>query len=113
MMSDSALSNGSASKHDLVVRCGELTIDLERFRVLLGHEPLMLSYREYALLLVLATHAGHVVSRRRLLEEGLGRHDFGGLRTVDEQVRHLKVKLERDRQVWIEDAGDGYRFVPQ
>lgn len=92
---------------------GALTIDLTRYRILLGGQPLALSYREYALLVYLATRVGRVVSRRQLLEEGLGRHDPGGLRTVDEHIRHLKSKLERGTELFLEAAGDGYRFVPQ
>jgi two-component system, OmpR family, KDP operon response regulator KdpE len=95
----------------MVVRRGDLTIDLGRCRVLLGYEPIVLSYREYALLVSLATRAGHVVTKRRLLEEGLGRHDFGGLRMVDEVIRHVKAKLERAGEIFIEETTDGYRFV--
>ena len=89
----------------------ELIIDLHGYRVLRGGVPVMLSYREYALLVYLATHAGHVVSKRRLLEEGMGRHDIGGLRMVDEHIRRLKTKLELGSRVVIEAEGDGYRFV--
>ena len=92
---------------------GALTLDLTRYRVLLNAQPLALSYREYALLVYLALRVGRVVSRRQLLEEALGRHDPGGLRMVDEHIRHLKLKLEHGTRVFLEAAGDGYRFVPQ
>jgi two-component system alkaline phosphatase synthesis response regulator PhoP len=93
---------------------GELVLDLERYRVLLADEPIVLTYREYALLVYLVTRAGHVVSKRRLLEEGMGRHDVGGLRMVDEHIRHLKSKLEREGRVRIEEVeGAGYRFIGQ
>ena len=97
----------------LLLRFGDLVIDLEHYRVLLGERPLILSYREYALLGYLAGRVGQVVHRRQLLEEGLGRHDPGGLRMVDEHVRHLKSLLERDGRFFIEVVGDtGYRFEP-
>ena len=97
----------------LLLRFGELTIDLERYRVLLGGRALMLPYREYALLVYLAGRTGQVVHRRQLLEEGLGRHDPVGLRMVDEHLRHLKSVLERDGRLFIEEvAGVGYRFEP-
>ena len=87
-------------------------IDLGRYQVLLGEIPLTLTYREYALLVYLATHAGHVVTKRRLLEEGMGRHDPGGLRMVDEHIRHLKARLEREGRTFIEEVeGMGYRFI--
>lgn len=98
----------------LVIQHGDLTIDMANYRVLLGRTPVALTYREYALLVYLASHAGHAVSKRRLLEEGLGRHDYGGLRAVEELIRTLKGKLERDgRLLIVEDSpAEGYRFTP-
>ncbi len=93
---------------------GDLVIDLERYQVRVRGRVLTLPYREYALLVYLAGRAGQAVPRRRLLEEGLGRHDPGGLRMVDEHLRHLKGVLERVGQAVIEVVGDiGYRFVTQ
>ena len=97
----------------LLLRFGDLTIDLEHYRVLLGGRPMILSYREYALLVYLAGRAGQVVHKRQLLEEGLGRHDPGGLRMVDEHLRHLKGVLEREGRAFIQEVdGVGYRFEP-
>lgn len=97
----------------LRLRFGDLEINLDRYAVLLAGEPLLLSYRDYALLVYLASRIGQVVHKRRLLEEGLGRHDHAGLRTVDEHIRHLKSVLEREGRSFIEAVGDsGYRFEP-
>ena len=96
----------------LLLQHGPLLIDLGRYRVLLNDQPLLLSYREYGLLVYLASRPGRLVAKRQLLEEGLGRHDPGGLRMVDEHVRHVKGLLERGGQTFIEAVGDeGYRFV--
>ena len=105
---------GSTMDEPLLIRRGELVIDLGRCRVLLNTRPIVPTYPEYLLLVYLATHPGHVVTKRRLLEEGLGRHDPGGLRMVDEYLRHLKWKLERYGRHLIEEVdGTGYRFIPQ
>ena len=105
---------GTTVAEPLQLRFGDLVIDLERYQVLLRGRPLALPYREYALLVYLAGRAGQAVHKRQLLEEGLGRHDPGGLRMVDEHLRHLKAKLERDGRSFIEAAGEaGYRFEPQ
>ena len=98
----------------LTLQFGDLVIDLARYRVMVADRPLTLSYREYALLVYLASRAGQMVSKRQLLEEGLGRHDPGGLRMVDEHLRHLKGVLEREGYLCIEPVADqGYRFVTQ
>jgi DNA-binding response OmpR family regulator len=97
-----------------LLRFGDLVIDLEHYRVLIGERPLVLSYREYALLVYLAGRQGQVVHQRQLLEEGLGRHDPGGIRMVDEHIRHLKSQLERDGRSFIEEIEEtGYRFEPR
>ena len=98
---------------DLTLHFDDLVIDLEHYRVLLGGRPLVLPYREYALLAYLAGRAGQLVHKRQLLEEGLGRHDPGGLRMVDEHIRHLKGVIEREGRSFIEAVEDrGYRFEP-
>jgi len=93
------------STNSLQLHFGTLTIDLERYRVLVNDQPIVVSYREYALLVYLATRSGQVVNKRQLLEEGLGRHDSGGIRMVDEHLRHLKGVLERKGCSCIEVIG--------
>lgn len=95
----------------LRLQFGDLVIDLGRYLVLLEGQPVLLAYRDYALLVYLAGRAGQVVHQRQLLEEGLGRHDPGGLRTVEERIRHLKHVLERGGRTFIEQHGAHYRFV--
>ena len=97
----------------LLLRFGDLAIDLEHYRVLLADRPVALPYREYALLVYLAGRSGQVVHKRQLLEEGLGRHDPSGLRMVDEHIRHLKGVLEQEGRSFIHPVGElGYRFEP-
>lgn len=103
---------GSAPPSLLVIRRGDLVIDLARYRVTRGDALMVLSYREYAMLVYLASRPGHVVSKRQLLEDAMGRHDLGGLRMVDEHIRHLKSKLEREHPMMIEEVGGtGYRLL--
>ena len=102
------------SPEPLMLHRGALAIDLVRYRVAVGGEPVLLTFREYALLVYLATRTGQVVSKRRLLEEGLGRHDIGGLRLVDVHLRQLKSRLERHGRRFLEEVDNtAYRFVPQ
>ena len=98
--------------NSLQLTFSDLVIDLERYQVRVRGRTLVLPYREYALLAYLAGRAGQSVSRRQLLEEGLGRHDAAALRMVDEHMRHLKGMLEREGQHVINSEEEaGYRFT--
>ena len=101
----------ASTEEPLILKFGDLTIDLEHYRIFLADRRLVLTYREYALLVYLASRPGQVVHKRQLLEEGMGRHDPGGLRIVDEHIRHLKSLIEKTGRSFIEEVGDaGYRF---
>ena len=91
----------------------DLTIDMTRREVRLAEKPLSLKPKEYDLLLFMARHRGHVLSRDLILER-VWEWDFSGdSRTVDVHVRWLREKIEvdpakPDRIVTV--RGAGYRF---
>lgn len=92
---------------------GDLIIDSERHEVRLAGKPLNLKPKEYDLLLFLANHRGHVLSRELILER-VWNWDFGGgSRTVDVHIRWLREKIEINpaqpvRIITVRSAG--YRF---
>jgi DNA-binding response OmpR family regulator len=90
-----------------------LTIDLARRQVEVGGERVQLTYVEFELLRILASHPGRVYSRRMLLEALWGGADYREPRTIDVHVRHLREKLERDPgapEYILTVRGVGYRF---
>ena len=90
-----------------------LTIDLARRLIEVGGRRVQLTYVEYELLRILASHPGRVYSRRMLLEALWGGADYREPRTIDVHVRHLREKLERDPGVpeyILTVRGVGYRF---
>jgi DNA-binding response OmpR family regulator len=92
---------------------GNLTMDLTRREVLIDNQPLSLKPKEFDLLLFLARHRGHVLSRDLILERVWGWEFSGGSRTVDVHVRWLREKIEIDpsnplRIITV--RGAGYRF---
>jgi len=92
---------------------GNLTLDLTRREVLLNTRPLSLKPKEFDLLLFLARHRGHVLSRDLILERVWGWEFSGGSRTVDVHVRWLREKIEEDAAQpvrIITVRGAGYRF---
>ena len=95
------------------IEVGELVIDLERRVVEVRGEPAQLTYVEFELFRIMASHPGRVYSRRQLLEELWGSADYRDPRTVDVHVRHLREKLElepREPEYIQTVRGVGYRF---
>lgn len=97
-----------------VVELGDLRIDPRSHVASLRGEPLTLSPKEFALLLFLASHPGHVFSRDVLLDRVWGRDAFVNERTVDVHVSWLRKHLETDPQTpehLVTVRGVGYKFV--
>jgi DNA-binding response OmpR family regulator len=76
-----------------ILRYGQLSIDIERHRVLLGEQEVRLTAKEFLLLQYLIEHRGRVLSRDLLLTDVWGYQYTGGTRTVDVHVRRLREKL--------------------
>jgi DNA-binding response OmpR family regulator len=77
----------------LTISTGSLTLDLARRTVSANGTTADLSDREFKLLYHLATHAGEIVSRERLLSEVWGYSFDPGSNVVDVCVRRLRTKL--------------------
>ena len=92
---------------------GNLKLDLTRREVSVKDKIMYLKPKEFDLLLFLANHRGHVLTRDLILERVWGWEFSGGSRTVDVHVRWLREKIEEDpadpkRIVTV--RGIGYRF---
>jgi two-component system, OmpR family, alkaline phosphatase synthesis response regulator PhoP len=102
-----------APRDPQVLRHGDLEIDVERYEVLRGGEPLDLSPLEFRLLAALVEARGRVLSRDRLLDVLGGPHSDGVLeRSVDVYVGRLRSKLgdDPDRPRYVATVrGTGYR----
>ena len=106
------LRSGGASNSKIVV--GDLVIDLERYEVRLEGKRVLFTYKEYQLLVLLASNAGKVYTRDGLLSQVWGYDYFGGTRTVDVHIRRLRSKIEVTGHSFIETIWNvGYRFRTQ
>jgi two-component system, OmpR family, copper resistance phosphate regulon response regulator CusR len=77
----------------MVIRVGDLALDLARRQASVGDTIADLSDREFRLLLCLMQHVGEVISRERLLSEVWG-YDFDPRsNVVDVCVRRLRRRL--------------------
>jgi DNA-binding response OmpR family regulator len=96
-----------------VISLDGLVIDLGRRSVEVRSQDVQLTYVEFELLRILASHPGRVYSRRMLLESLWGGADYREPRTIDVHVRHLREKLELNPaqpEYILTVRGVGYRF---
>lgn len=76
-----------------ILRCGPISVDVERHTVSNDGENVRLTAKEFLLLQYLLEHRGRVLSRDRLLSDVWDYRYPGATRTVDVHVRRLREKL--------------------
>lgn len=98
-------------KRTNILEVGALTLDLDRFEVMVNNQIVDLTLREFEVLRFLAQEPGQVVTRETLLEKVWGYEYFGDIRTVDVTVRRIREKIENDTsnpKILITKRGVGY-----
>jgi two-component system alkaline phosphatase synthesis response regulator PhoP len=94
-----------------VLKVGDLAVDLERYDVTIGRRKVSLTYKEFQLLVLLASNPGRVYTRETLLSQIWGYDYLGGTRTVDVHIRRLRAKVEDPDHNFVETIWNvGYRF---
>ena len=97
------------------MRVRDLEISPGAGEVLRDGTPLTLTKTEFRLLVELAEHAGHVISRDQLLERVWGWEYVGDGRLVDTHLYRLRAKIEDDPanpQLLVTVRGLGYKLMP-
>ena len=106
-----ALRRATPPEDSDVIRMGDLAINPTSYEVSVKGRRIDLRFKEYELLLLLASNPGRVYTREALLRRVWGYDYFGGTRTVDVHVRRLRSKLEAADRSLIETIWNvGYRF---
>ena len=107
-----AQDNGEKEiKRSNVVKVGNLSLDLDRYEVMVSGKIVDLTLREFEVLKYLASEPGQVVTRETLLEKVWGYEYYGDIRTVDVTVRRIREKIEKDTsnpKILITKRGVGY-----
>ena len=98
-------------KRTNIIKVGVLTLDLDRFEVMVNDRIVDLTLREFEVLKFLASDPGQVITRETVLEKVWGYEYYGDIRTVDVTVRRIREKIERDTsnpKILITKRGVGY-----
>ena len=96
-----------------IIKVGEITIDTQAKRVSLRDKELVMTSREYELLLFLATNPDKVFSREDLFNRIWKLDSMGETSTVTVHINRIREKIEDDKNnpKYIETLwGSGYRF---
>jgi DNA-binding response OmpR family regulator len=97
----------------MILRAGDLLVDLDAHTVRVGDRPIRLTPSEFELLAALMAAPGRAFSRLELLERLQGIAIEGVEHTVNTHIHNLRGKIEPDpsRPRYIEAVfGVGYRF---
>jgi DNA-binding response OmpR family regulator len=96
-----------------MIHAADLVLDVEKRKVMLQGKPVLLTAKEFDLLLQFANHPGRVYTRSQLLELVWGYRYEGYEHTVNSHINRLRAKIEKDPAkpcyiltVW----GIGYKF---
>ena len=81
---------------DKVLKLGNIVLDREKHSVMVGREPVELTYKEYELLKLLMTNAGIVTTRELILDRVWGIDFEGESRTLDMHIKTLRQKLKEE-----------------
>ncbi|MCA1933882.1 response regulator [Asticcacaulis sp.] len=102
-----------ASVEDTRVEVGDLCIDLAAHKVSVRDTPIKLSPKEFALLKVLATHAGKLLTHKYLMQKVWGEAQADDNQYLRIYIAQLRQKLEIDPardQFIVNEPGIGYRL---
>ena len=95
------------------IQTGALRIDSTRREVMLGHESIELTAREFDLLDYFARHPGRVFRRADLLDSVWGYGHEGYEHTVNSHINRLRAKIESNPskpELIVTVWGVGYKF---
>lgn len=95
-----------------IINYDKLTIDMDKFQVILNGSVIEMPPKELELLYFLASNPNKVYTREQLLNE-IWSYDFvGDSRTVDVHVKRLREKIETNGVNWSLKTvwGVGYKF---
>ena len=109
------LRRAAGQKHLLAhYHFADVALDFVKMEARKGDQRVVLTTREFAILRLMVSNKGVVISRDRLLNEVWGYDAYPSTRTVDNQIVKLRQKLEDDPEnprFILTIRGTGYKFV--
>jgi two-component system, OmpR family, alkaline phosphatase synthesis response regulator PhoP len=95
-------------KEGKLLKIENLSIDPDKFEVIVDEKDITLAKKEFELLYLLASRPGRVFLRNEILNQVWGNEVIVGDRTIDVHIRKVRQKLGLDCITTIK--GVGYKF---
>ncbi|WP_283700100.1 response regulator transcription factor [Clostridium perfringens] len=101
----------TVKKDEDVIRCGLLTLDKMRHKVMYDDTEIELTNREFTLLQILMENKNIVLTRDVLIEKVCGYNYVGETNVIDVYVRYLRTKIDDVFKVKIISTVRGVGYV--
>ncbi|MFR1316360.1 MAG: response regulator transcription factor [Clostridium perfringens] len=101
----------TVKKDEDVIRCGLLTLDKMRHKVMYDDTEIELTNREFTLLQILMENKNIVLTREVLIEKVCGYNYVGETNVIDVYVRYLRTKIDDVFKVKIISTVRGVGYV--
>ncbi|HII4486954.1 TPA: response regulator transcription factor [Clostridium perfringens] len=101
----------TVKKDEDIIRCGLLTLDKMRHKVMYGDTEIELTNREFTLLQILMENKNIVLTRDVLIEKVCGYNYVGETNVIDVYVRYLRTKIDDVFKVKIISTVRGVGYV--
>lgn len=102
--------DGSIGGKDNILRAGVIEVNKMSYEVTVDNQILILSPKEYELLLFLIKNKNKVMTRELILDNVWGYDYYGDLRTVDTHIKKLRNKLGEGSKYIKTIIRAGYMF---
>lgn len=103
-----AIDTEHSEKKSLVQHIGDIIIDQEKYIVIKNNQTIILTKREFNLLLLLTSKPGKVFTRNEIYNKIWNRDVIVGDRTIDVYIKSLRNKIGQDKIKTFK--GIGYKF---
>ncbi len=101
---------GSIGGKDSILRAGVIEVNKMSYEVTVDNQIIILSPKEYELLLFLIKNKNKVMTREMILDNVWGYDYYGDLRTVDTHIKKLRNKLGEGSKYIKTIIRAGYMF---
>jgi len=94
-----------------LLQIGSLTINKDTYEVMVDDLHIMLSTKEFQILLYMVENKNRVLSREQIYEAIWGFNEIGDLNTVTVHLKNIRLKMDPERRFIKTVWGAGYKFV--